>query len=96
MKNAITTTIDAAGRLVVPKPIRDEAGIGPGDPLTVSYRDGRIEIEPAPRSVRIEEREGFHIAEPADSYETLTEDTVRRTRKEVRETRKGRKTRSSR
>jgi AbrB family looped-hinge helix DNA binding protein len=93
MNDAIKTTIDAAGRLVVPKPIREQAGIGPGDTLTVAYRDGRIEIEPAPRAVRIEEREGFRIAEPADSYETLSEDTVRRTREEVRAVRKGRKAR---
>jgi AbrB family looped-hinge helix DNA binding protein len=93
MSHAIKTTIDAAGRLVVPKPIRVQAGIAPGDTLTVMYQDGRIEIEPAPREVRIEEREGFRIAEPAGSYETLGEDTVRRTREEVRADRKGRKPR---
>ena len=91
MNNAIRTTIDAAGRLVVPKPIREQAGIAPGDALTVAYRDGRIEIEHAPRSVRIEEREGFRIAEPAGAYEPLDEETVRRTREEVRDSRKGRK-----
>ena len=93
MKHAIETTIDAAGRLVVPKPIREQAGIAPGDTLTVSYSDGRIEIEPAPRAVRIEERNGFRIAEPTGSFETLHEETVRRTREEVRSERKGRKKR---
>ena len=80
----IKTTIDSAGRLVVPKPIREAAGIGPGDPLIVAYRDGRIEIEPAPREVRIEQRDGFRIAEPAGAYETLTQDTVHKTRDDVR------------
>ena len=93
MIDAITTTIDAAGRLVVPKPIREQAGIGPGDALTVVYRDGRIEIEHAPRTVRIEERKGFRIAEPAGAYEPLDEETVRRAREEVRAGRKGRKAR---
>ena len=89
MITTIHVSIDAAGRLVVPKPIREQAGIAPGDTLVVTYRDGRIEIEPAPREVRIEQREGFRVAEPAGSYETLEEETVRRTREGVREVRKG-------
>ena len=93
MNATITTTIDAAGRLVVPKPIREQAGIGPGDTLAVTYRDGRIEIEAAPREVRIEQRQGFRIAEPVGPYDTLHEETVRRTREEVRSDRKGQKTR---
>ena len=88
MNRTIKTTIDAAGRLVVPKPIREQAGIGAGDELTVVCRDGRIEIEAAPRAVRIEEREGLKVAESVGSYETLGEDTVRRTREELRATRK--------
>ena len=93
MIDAIETTIDGAGRLVVPKPIREQAGIRAGDALTVAYRDGRIEIEPAPREVRIEDREGFRIAEPSGSYESLREETVRRTRDELRSRRKGRRDR---
>jgi len=92
MIRATKTTIDAAGRLVVPKSIRQQAGIGPGDELAVSYRDGRIEIEPAPREVRIVDRGGFRIAEPAGAYQALTEPTVRRTREELREGRKVGKT----
>ncbi len=40
------TTIDAAGRLVIPKKIREEAGLKPGTALDVRVRDGVIEIEP--------------------------------------------------
>jgi len=77
---------------VVPKPIRQQAGIEPGDVLTVAFRDGRIEIEHAPRQVRIEEHGGFRIAEPAGPYEPLDEATVKRTREDVRTGRKGRNT----
>ena len=45
---SMKTSIDSAGRLVLPKAIRDEANLQPGDPLEVTFRDGRIEIEPAP------------------------------------------------
>ena len=58
----MTTTIDAAGRLVIPKAIRDAAGIQPGMPLEARYRDGRIEIEPSPANVRLEDRDGMLVA----------------------------------
>lgn len=48
------TTIDAAGRLVVPKPLRDELGFAPGTELELDAVDGRLEVS-APSRVRIEE-----------------------------------------
>jgi AbrB family looped-hinge helix DNA binding protein len=39
------TTIDRAGRVVIPKPIREAAGLKPGAELSIEYRNGRIEIE---------------------------------------------------
>jgi AbrB family looped-hinge helix DNA binding protein len=39
------TTIDGAGRVVIPKPIREAAGLKPGTGLRIDYRDGKIEIE---------------------------------------------------
>jgi AbrB family looped-hinge helix DNA binding protein len=39
------TTIDGAGRVVIPKPIREAAGLKPGTGLRIEYRDGKIEIE---------------------------------------------------
>lgn len=60
-------TIDKAGRLVIPKPLRDAMGLKPGVPLDVTFVDGRIEIEYAPVEawVRIAE-DGFPIIETAD------------------------------
>ncbi len=39
------STIDSAGRVVIPKAIRDAAGLKPGSPLKIEFRDGRVEIE---------------------------------------------------
>jgi len=39
------TTIDGAGRVVIPKSIREAAGLKAGAPLKVEYRNGKIEIE---------------------------------------------------
>lgn len=90
MMNTMKTTIDAAGRLVIPKPVRDEAGLRPGEPLEVTCRDGRVEIEPAPREVRIEHRQGFAVAEPVGDHEPLSHETVRHTRRRTRVERKPR------
>lgn len=46
---AMKTTIDAAGRLAIPKAIREQAGLRPGIELDVRLSDGVVEIEPAPR-----------------------------------------------
>ena len=90
MNNAMKSTIDSAGRLVLPKAIRDEAGLRPGEPLEVVFRDGLIEIEPAPREVRIKAHHGFRVAEPVDSSEILEEKTVRKIRDRTRSRRKSR------
>lgn len=81
------TTIDSAGRLVIPKKIRDRAGLRPGVPLTVRLEAGRIEIEPEAANVRLVRKGPFLVAVAEASTPPLTPDAV----EEVRETlRRGR------
>jgi len=47
------STIDEAGRIVIPKAIREAAGLTPGSPLKIGYRDGRVEIERKSAKVRL-------------------------------------------
>jgi len=47
------TTIDNAGRIVIPKAIREAAGLKPGSPLKIEYREGRVEIERKSPKVRL-------------------------------------------
>lgn len=69
------TTIDGAGRLVVPKPLRDELGFAPGTELEVDAVDGRLEVV-VPSRVRVESGEhGVRFAANAD--EPLTAEQVR-------------------
>ncbi len=78
------TTIDRAGRLVIPKAIRQEAGLRPEVPVEVRWRDGRIEIEPAPLPVKLVRKGRLVVAVPARGADTLTAEAVERTRKALR------------
>jgi AbrB family looped-hinge helix DNA binding protein len=59
------TTIDAAGRVVVPKALRQAVGLRPGSEVEMRVSDGRIEMEPAPLEVRRERRGGLLVAVPS-------------------------------
>ncbi len=82
--DTMRTTIDRAGRLVVPKRIREEAGISPGSELTIRVADGRIEIEPAPLEVRLVKRGRLTVAVPRKRVSPLTDETVGRTLDQLR------------
>src|SRR5437588_25990 len=51
---AMRTTIDAAGRLVVPKRLRDQLGFAPGTELELDVVDGRLEVA-VPTRVRLDD-----------------------------------------
>jgi AbrB family looped-hinge helix DNA binding protein len=52
------TTIDRAGRVVIPKDLRSRLGLSGGDEVEISLEGERIELAPAPREVEL--REGSH------------------------------------
>lgn len=84
------TTIDAAGRLVIPQRIRKEAGLEAGVDLEVRCIDGRIEIEPSALAVRVEKRGRFTVAVATSPVPTLRAEVVERTRRAVEEERPAR------
>lgn len=79
----MVTTMDAAGRLVIPSEIRREAAIEPGTPLDVRWRDGVIEIEPQPLTVKLRRRGRLLVATPAGRVPPLRASTVERTRRRI-------------
>ena len=84
MNDPITIAIDAAGRVVIPKEIRQEAGIEAGMPLQISCREGRIEIEPRRRPIRIEKRGRLQIAVSVEDGEPLSRAVVREAQRRAR------------
>jgi AbrB family looped-hinge helix DNA binding protein len=78
------TTIDSAGRIVIPKEIRTEAALVPGMPLEIRYRDGRVEIEPAPLVVDLVRKGRLVVAVPKAQIGKLTVQEVEQTRRGLR------------
>ena len=76
--------MDAAGRLVIPREIRREAGLEPGVPLDVRWREGVIEIEPQPLAVTLARKGRLLVASPVRAVRALTTGTVERTRAGLR------------
>lgn len=74
------TTIDAAGRLVVPRAVRRAAGLEAGTVVDVRFVDGRIEIEPEAFPVTMERRGRFTVAVPMKDVTALTSSAVEETR----------------
>ena len=74
MSQAMKTSIDTFGRLVVPKGIREQAGLSPGMILEIRCRDGKVELKPAARAVEIVQKGKVHVAVPEEESEPLTEE----------------------
>ncbi|MGH7413758.1 MAG: AbrB/MazE/SpoVT family DNA-binding domain-containing protein [Candidatus Rokuibacteriota bacterium] len=77
-------TLDAAGRLIVPKPLRDVLGLKPGQALEIRAGDGRLEIEIAPTPMRLRKRGKGLVAVPDAELPALTAEQVRDTLERVR------------
>lgn len=85
MSHAARSTIDAAGRLVILKAIREATGLTPETPLEIRLHEGRVEIEPAPLEVRVEMRHGVAVAVPNKRVPPVTADEVEAVRQRQRE-----------
>lgn len=58
----VEVTVDAVGRIVLPKPLRDRLRLTPGTKVDVSeYGDG-VHVAPLGRTARLEVRDGRLVA----------------------------------
>ncbi|MGL4176951.1 MAG: AbrB/MazE/SpoVT family DNA-binding domain-containing protein [Dermatophilaceae bacterium] len=78
------TTIDPAGRLVVPKALRDAMGLEAGRAIEVTLADGRLEIELAPADVTVDTSDRLPRISTADEVPVLRDSDVRRTMESTR------------
>ncbi|MEA2141979.1 MAG: hypothetical protein QOI64_409 [Solirubrobacteraceae bacterium] len=58
----VRTSIDSAGRIVVPKPLRDALGLTPGSELDISRYGAGLQLIPAGRTARLVDEAGRLVA----------------------------------
>ena len=76
-----TLTIDKAGRIVLPKPLRDELQLEAGDSLELNTKGEEITLRPIRGNSTLKKKNGvwvFRAGQP------LAEDAVDKTTREVR------------
>ncbi len=67
----MTVTIDRAGRVVIPAPVRERLGLRPGTRLDLSIEDGAVRLAPAASPPRLVTRHGRLVARPTVQPEEL-------------------------
>lgn len=78
------TAIDSAGRVVIPKALRQALGLTAGQPLEIVERDGRLEIVPAPTPMKLVDEGDGVVAVAEIDMPVLTADIVRGTLERIR------------
>jgi AbrB family looped-hinge helix DNA binding protein len=81
-----TVNMDKAGRIVLPKPVRDELQLSPGDELEMELSDDRIVLRPARAKPRLYKKQGIwvlHTGSPVSAADVR--DTLRKVRQEREE-----------
>jgi AbrB family looped-hinge helix DNA binding protein len=76
--------MDAAGRVVIPKALRQVLGFRPGQALEARATDGRLELEVAATPLKLRKRGKGVVAVPDSELPPLTADQVRETLERVR------------
>ena len=60
MSKIVTARLSAKAQTVIPKPIRDRLGVGPGDVIVFEIRDGEVVLRPLRRTARDDPFAVFH------------------------------------
>lgn len=77
-------TIDSGGRIVIPKDMRDELGLKPGQLVDIAMHDGRISIDLTGVGMHLEMPDGIPVIVPDGPVEVLTAEVVRATLERLR------------
>lgn len=79
-----TATLDRFGRVLIPKPIRDNLGLQPGAELTIEDGDSQIVLKPTEQCVPVKVKNGvlvFTGQAQADLTKALQEQRSERLRR---------------
>ena len=84
------TTIDRAGRVVIPKTLRERAGLQPGSELDINLRDGVLEIAPPPPQGRVVREGDLLVWESAPGTPPIAPEDINDAIRQVRQERETR------
>jgi AbrB family looped-hinge helix DNA binding protein len=73
----VRVTIDPAGRMVIPKPLRDAIGLGDGGEVDIDLVDGALVVAPPLVRKRIVDRDGRAVIVADEPIPPLSDDVVR-------------------
>lgn len=77
----ITLTIDRAGRLVLPKPVRDELQLAAGDSLELESSEDQIILRPVRGGATLRKKQGVWVMRTG---KPLSAEVVNRTIRKIR------------
>lgn len=76
-------TVDKVGRILLPKPVREQLQLAPGDELELESLDDRITLRPLRGTAQLRKKRGvwvFHCGEPLSA--STVEETIEQVRRE--------------
>jgi AbrB family looped-hinge helix DNA binding protein len=76
-----TLTVDKAGRVVLPKPVRDELQLAAGDSLELESSEDRIVLRPVRGTAGLRKKQGIWVL---DVNEPISVEAVNRTIRDIR------------
>ncbi len=82
-----TICMDKAGRIVLPKAVRDELQLAPGGALDLEVAEDRIVLRPARRKPRMYKKQGIWVLHTGSP---MADDAVQTTIKKIRSEREDR------
>src|SRR3984885_9342647 len=78
-----TLTLDKAGRVVLPKPVRDEMQLRAGDSLELESSEDRIVLRPRRGGVGLHQKQGIWVFSVGESIPAgATDELLRQIRRE--------------
>ena len=69
-------TLDRAGRVVIPKPLRDELQLAPGDALDLESEGEQITLRPARGALPLRKEDGIWVLRTGDPLPASVADQV--------------------
>jgi AbrB family looped-hinge helix DNA binding protein len=79
-----TVTLDQAGRIAVPKPLRDSLGLQAGDKLSIASDGERITLRPVRPQATLEKERGIWVYQGAPSDQCISDLIDRERDKRIR------------